>query len=167
MPGTGSPMTSIPLQLSARARVPSRSTPIQDWTPGGRVDPRRSVGAGSSAGAAGGGASPVRTLRSQANMAASVWLVRGLSSLDGCSGRESNPHALRRQYLKLVCLPFHHPSGPPQVSPRRPAQASLAIGVPKRASSSRPRPVAPTRSASSRTLPGSKSVATQEPPKRK
>ncbi|MFM2132160.1 MAG: hypothetical protein RL646_1363, partial [Verrucomicrobiota bacterium] len=28
----------------------------------------------------------------------------------GCSGRDSNPHTLRRQNLNLVCLPFHHPS---------------------------------------------------------
>lgn len=97
----------------------------------------------------------------------SVRLDQVLSSLDGCSGRESNPHALRRQYLKLVCLPFHHPSGPPKVSPCPSGQASLAIGVPKRASSSRPRPVAAVRSSASRTLPGSKSVATQDPPKRK
>ena|SRR3989344_1402053 len=27
-----------------------------------------------------------------------------------CSGTESNRHALRREILSLLCLPFHHPS---------------------------------------------------------
>lgn len=26
-----------------------------------------------------------------------------------CLGRESNPHALRREILSLLCIPFHHP----------------------------------------------------------
>ena len=28
-----------------------------------------------------------------------------------CGRRDLNPHAVRRQILSLVCLPFHHPRG--------------------------------------------------------
>ena len=31
-------------------------------------------------------------------------------NLQGCSGRDLNPHAFRHTPLKRTCLPFHHPS---------------------------------------------------------